>query len=412
MPAVIDALNQIEQAARDLRTAEEASKRLTAARTKLVLGKDAKSAFFATVALRLRPEPATDIDTAATDGKRLRYNPAFMAGLTLPEAIGLLAHEVLHVTNAHHARMGQRDLERWNIACDLAINPIVAECGLTLPKGGLHPGQGKYAHLAPGKSAEEYYADLQQAASDQPQQGSSQPGQGEPGEEGDPDPGKCGGVETPPDGSESALRAAEAEAKILANQAEQAAKQRGDLPGGLGRNVAEILTPKADWRAILREFVSRASKNDYAWNRPNRRFIAQGLYLPGLHSEELGEVALAIDTSGSIDAETLARFAAELQGILESYDCSLTIYYHHSSVYRVDTWRSVDGPLVIGETQSGGTSHLPVFQAIAERDPPVVLVALTDLYSDFPADAPEYPVLWACVGNDQRGPFGQTVRID
>jgi predicted metal-dependent peptidase len=82
-----------------------------------------------------------------------------------------------------------------------------------------------------------------------------------------------------------------------------------------------------DWRDVLREFLSRHARNDYSWLPPSRRYIHRELYLPGLRSEELGEVVLAVDTSGSIGQRELARFAAEAEGILDSFDCTLTILY-------------------------------------------------------------------------------------
>jgi predicted metal-dependent peptidase len=109
------------------------------------------------------------------------------------------------------------------------------------------------------------------------------------------------------------------------------------LPAGLGRTVEEVIHPPADWRSVLREFVATHARNDYSWSRPNRRFLAQGLYLPGLYSEELGEVVLAIDTSGSIDRKMLGDFAVEVNAVLASYDCSVTVLYHDTEVERVQS---------------------------------------------------------------------------
>ena len=47
----------IEQAAGRQAAEEQAARALAAARVKLILGRDAKSAFFATLVLRLTPEP-------------------------------------------------------------------------------------------------------------------------------------------------------------------------------------------------------------------------------------------------------------------------------------------------------------------------------------------------------------------
>src|SRR5581483_5007908 len=113
------------------------------------------------------------------------------------------------------------------------------------------------------------------------------------------------------------------------------------------RQIDTILQPILDRRAVLREFVSRLARNDYAWSPPNRRFLHAGLYLPGPRSEELGEVVLAVDTSGSIGEAQLRRFASEAQGILDAYACDLTILYHDREIQGVEHWESCDGPLVL-----------------------------------------------------------------
>src|SRR5262249_40964793 len=148
--------------------------------------------------------------------------------------------------------------------------------------------------LPVGKSAEEYYGLLPEPAEDE--QGST------------PDPGGCGGVRDPGDGSPADAADQEADWRVATAQAEAAAKARGVLPDGLSRVVDQVLRPTADWRAVLREFVSSHAKSDFAWTKPNRRFIAEGLYLPGMHSEVLGEIVIAVDCSGSIRKEQLDIF--------------------------------------------------------------------------------------------------------
>jgi predicted metal-dependent peptidase len=373
---------------------EQASKALSTARCSLVLGKDARSAFFATLALRLTPVVDWSVETMATDGKSLFYNPKFVNGLSPPELKGVVAHEVLHNALQHHVRRNQREPSRWNIACDCAVNPILVDAGFTLPRGRLMPNEGRFCNLPPGKSAEEYYALLGKDASGEAS-----------------DPGGCGGVRDP--GSQAEARQSHAEWQIAVAQAHQVAKLRGQLSGGLDRLVDAVLRPKLDWREVLRAFISRLARNDYAWSPPNRRFLHAGLYLPGLRSEELGEVVLAVDTSGSIGQEQLRRFAGETQGILDAYDCDLTVLYHDSKVKRVEHWQPCDGPLVLKPVGGGGTSHKPVFEWIDQQGiSPACVVCLTDLYTDFPEHEPRFPVLWAVVGsNTVMPPFGVRVEL-
>ena len=56
-------------------------------------------------------------------------------------------------------------------------------------------------------------------------------------------------------------------------------------------------------------------KSDYSWSVPNRRFIDSGLYLPSIRSEGIDAIAVIVDTSGSLPAETLAAFWAELREV-------------------------------------------------------------------------------------------------
>jgi len=286
----------IERAAARQVATEHAVHALTAARGRLILGRDAKSAFFATLALRLTPEVDWTCETIATDGKVLAYNPAFVASLSSDEVVGVLAHEVMHNALAHPCRRGTRDPTRWNIACDLAVNPLLVQVGFVLPASRLMPGEGSYAHLPPGKSADEYYALLGVPS---PPTESDDTSRENPDCGSVPvDPGGCGSVRDPANGSSSTIAETESGWQVAVAQAEQAARNRGELPAGLGRAVEHVLRPPQDWKEVLREFVSSQARNDYSWARPNRRFLWQGLYLPGLHSVELGEVVIAIDTSG------------------------------------------------------------------------------------------------------------------
>jgi predicted metal-dependent peptidase len=164
---------------------------------------------------------------------------------------------------------------------------------------------------------------------------------------------------------------------------------------------------------VLREFVAATARNDYSWARPNRRFVSQGLYLPGLRSEELGSVVLAVDTSGSISEAALGAFAAEANAVLAAYDCAVTVLYHDTEVQKVQTWASADGPLVLDPVGGGGTSHGCVFDwLIASGVEPACVICLTDLETEFPPRHPAAPVLWAVVGTPSTAPpFGRVVAL-
>jgi hypothetical protein len=73
-----------------------------------------------------------------------------------------------------------------------------------------------------------------------------------------------------------------------------------------------------DWRELLLRAWSETILSDYSWMPPNRRHVWAGLDLPGVRSEGAGEVAIAVDCSGSINARQLGLFEAEIRSILES----------------------------------------------------------------------------------------------
>lgn len=294
--------------------------------------------------------------------------------------------------------------------CDLAINQQLLKANYKLPEGGCIRGKGSFAKLKEGLSAEEYYSLLP----DPPQQsggGDNGDGEGGGGQGGD-DPGGDGGVKDAGDGSAAAASESSAEWDVRVLQAAEVAKQRGKLPGSLEDLIGAIREPKVDWRAVLREFLTVQARNNYAWFPPNRRFIAAGLYLPGMRSEEIGDILVVVDTSGSC-WDKLGEFASEIEGILQAYSCEVKILYHDAEVQHVHTWTATDGPFTLEPRGGGGTSHVPVFKYVDEQSwEPTCMVLLTDMYSEFPKQAPPYPTLWCSVAPCTAAPFGRLLMIE
>ena len=374
---------------------------ITKARAALVLSQP----FFGSLALHLRPVADPSVETMETDGKMLFANPEFVEGLTFDQLTGVIAHEVTHLACAHHARRGDRDARQWNVACDYAINGLLMEAGFVLPEGRLHDPRFD------GLSAEEIYAALAQ------QEGSGGDGSNDPSPSSGPDPGGCGGVRDAPgeDGAKASpaeLSRAAQEWEIAALQAAQTAKAAGKLPAPMARMIEGLRKPAVDWREVLRRFVQTTARNDYRWFPPNRRYVAMGLYLPSLRSEQLGPVVIAVDTSGSISEDIVAAFSAEISAILE--DCrpeAVHVLYCDTQIAGTVALFPDDLPLDLKPAGGGGTDFRPPFAWVEERDlTPACLVYLTDLVSrHFPAP-PAYPVLWAST-TDRTAPFGETVRV-
>ena len=403
-----EAIEQMERVAHRDRAEKEASDNLTKARTRLVLAADAPSAFFASLAMRLKSRPDWSIGTAGTDGVWLVYDPDFINGLTDKERIGVLCHEVMHCAHQHFARENGRERKLFNVACDLAINHLIKEAGMSLPKEGCFAGEGKFKDYAKGLSAEEYYTQLQNDNFDTSCF------------DGD-DPGACGGILKPGTGDgqgepmEAAdVRTLEQDWKSNVAAASQAAKGRGQQPGWMERLCGDLLAPKVNWKEQLRSFMTSRAKRDYSWSRPAKRHLPHGVYLPSITGNEIGHVAIAIDTSGSVDDATLQRFASEVNDIAQQGVCKLSVAYHHVDIYRVDEFNPQEQPFEVGQVISGGTDHSWMPDFIERLDePPVLMICLTDAFTSFPRRAPECPTLWAIVGNpDPKVPFGEVIQVE
>lgn len=366
--------------------------------------------FFGSLALRLKLVEDPNQPTAWTDGITMGYNPTWIESLSLDEIKGVVCHEVMHCANQHQNRREDREKARWNIAADLAINPLIQECGLTLPKGGMLDPQFR------DMAAEQIYSKLRHSPQDEEQQEDA--GTGEQKGQGS-DPGGCGEVRDAPgkDGQPSSpadKNQNTQEWNVAVAQAAQQAKSMGTLPVGLERLVEEILNPKVDWREALRYFVSTVARNDYRWFPPNRRHIHNGLYLPSVRSEEIGHIVMAIDTSGSINKEVLNQFAAEMTAILEQYRADCTVIYCDCKVAGVEDVLADDLPLDLKPRGGGGTDFRPPFEYLAEQGRvPACLLYFTDgCCRSFP-EVPDYPVLWVLSEKNEnfKPPFGEIVDL-
>jgi predicted metal-dependent peptidase len=198
---------------------------------------------------------------------------------------------------------------------------------------------------------------------------------------------------------------------IAAEQAQRSAKAWGHEPAGIERPLSESRQSQQDWRAILRDFVAATTPSDYRWTPPNRRYIASGLYLPSVERQGMGEIVIAVDTSGSIGKLELAQFAGEISAISEEAQPeAIHVVYCDAAVQSAQEFRASE-PVQLEPKGGGGTDFRPVFEWVTENDPtPACLIYLTDLCCDSYPEAPEYPVLWV-TDSRRKAPFGETVRI-
>lgn len=366
------------------------TRRLSKAKTSLIL----EHPFIGSIALNMPFELSNAVPTAATNGKRVVFNPSFIKDMPDEELKFLTAHEVMHPMLEHNFRRGERQPRKWNRACDYVINELLVQEGVgKMPSGGL---QNTSIYNAGGGTSDGIYNILEDD---------------QEGDDGYADGNGPFDDCEDADGSAAEQAQAQAEMKIKVAQAAQAAKMMGKMSANMQRLVDETLQPKVDWRDVLRRFVEKARTDQRTWARPNRRFISQGIYLPSVTGEMMGELLFAVDCSGSIDQPTLNQFAAEIKMVKE--DClpvRIHVVYFDSEVSHYESYAPEDD-LDIKAHGGGGTAFSPVFKYAQDHDiSPVACVFLTDLYcSDF-GDAPDYPVLWVSNGA-KNAPFGEVVMM-
>ncbi len=370
---------------------QDVTKRISKAKTALIL----EHPFIGSVALNMPMSIDNSVPTAATNGKRVLFNEEFCNGLSDEELKFLVAHECMHPMLEHNFRRGERDAYKWNQAADYVINKLLTDEGIgKMPEQGLLDDT---IYKNGGGTSDGIFNLLP----DTPDDGQGNGGQGQPLD-------SCEDGQ----GSPAEVSQQQAEWKVKVAQAAQSAKMMGKMSAGLERLVDEILKPKVDWRDVLQRFVVKCRSDQRSWARPNRRFLSQGLYLPSVSGESLGEIAFAVDCSGSIGQDEINQFASEITTVWQDQrPTKVHVIYFDSEVSHYDEFGQEDEP-VVKPHGGGGTAFSPVFKYMTDKGiEPVACIFLTDLCCDDFGDAPDYPVLWVST-HDDKAPFGEVVMME
>jgi predicted metal-dependent peptidase len=109
----------------------------------------------------------------------------------------------------------------------------------------------------------------------------------------------------------------------------------GKISAGATRSLEASKAANVDWRELLCRVWSEMIPSDYSWTHPNRRQIWNGLYLPGVTSEGVSEVAIAVYCSGSIHARQLGLFEAEVRSTLAGHQPRLVHVLYFDAEYTI-----------------------------------------------------------------------------
>jgi predicted metal-dependent peptidase len=399
---------------------DEIETKLSAARTRLILDKP----FLGALVLRLpmRAAKPERCKTIGTDVRALYYNPEYIGRLTLEQTQFVLAHEALHCALSHFARRQHRVKRRWDIACDLAINPLLIKDGLKPPPGVLMKSgfEGMMAEeiypyieedMADETHDEHFYDEenkSQSAAAGQSLEDNDQTGGG--AGEGGEGAEQSGAVPRPLTETEQEQLAVQWRQRLAG--AAQQAMQAGKLGASMARLVEHLLQPQLPWRMLLARYMTAAARDDYSFQRPSRR--EGDAILPTLKSTQV-DVVVVLDTSGSVNDTELQEFVSEIDAIKGQMRARLTLHACDAALCKngpwlFEPWEEFSLPSNI--YGRGGTRFTPVFEWLkGEGRKPDLLVYFTDAEGEFPKLEPDYPVLWLVKGRG-KVPWGQRIQLN
>ena len=273
--------------------------------------------FFGSLALSLPIRADATRETVASDGREIRYSPRWIAETDAHFIETAMARVVLACALKHHTRRGQRDPERWQRASQLVTHGLLRDAGLTLPPdaegwdgisveqaydrlpepdpddgdgdndapsgGGADGADSAGTPPSPDSGGDDDSAGSDDGSDDSDPQdrdnqdtGADAPPSCDPAGTGEVMDAPAGGGQGGAGPSPADVAAEEQAWDEAMHQAASLAKAQGRMPGAVEDTVRGAHVSTVDWRTLLRRYMTDASKSDYSWSLPNRRFIDSG----------------------------------------------------------------------------------------------------------------------------------------
>jgi len=351
----------------------------------------------------------------------------------------VLVHEIMHIVDKHHIRMGNRDPKLWNFACDLKVNNNIEsydyqrdrffgmasfrkpDLRLQLPKGALveMPDLGLTRDKCKKMTAEEIYKVLEQnkdAVKDEPQQSWG------------------GEIEKPTndDGTEMNPEQLEKLSKSIDRKIVQAgikAKQVGAINQEIQDVLNRVEESKVEWQEAF-TFAWQGGDNDstYTYRKLNKKHLTWNAITPTIVGMSCGDIGVLQDTSASVDKKQRDRGFSEMNALSKDIKPdSITVIPFTSRVdvdgiKRFEKGEEIDSLKING---TGGTRIRPAFKYVDENWQDFnfkKLVIFTDCeigdYGDEPQFDEPCDIIWICcqskekLGSYYLPPYGTTIFID
>jgi predicted metal-dependent peptidase len=347
-----------------------------------------------------------EVGTMAVDDRwRLYVNAAWLTRAEVKEIAFELSHLLWHLLHDHAGRarslaVGPAGSISWGLATDACIAELLSD--EPAGRGNLSPP--KEFGLEPGRSAEEYFAALHRLAVEETRTTAK------PGDK----LAKCGSAvdglprwyELPVDADCGDVGDVQATAlrRHVAIAFQEHMSGRTSTPGEWARWVERILEPTVPWQQVLAASVRRSvgwasGRADYTYGRMSRR---QGAFprivLPGM-TRPVPNVAVVVDTSGSVDDTLLSQALGEVDGALAAVGVAgsrISVLACDAAVHAVSRVRSARDVALGG---GGGTDlRVGIDSACRLRPRADVIIVLTDGYTPWPDRQPAVAVIAGVLG--------------
>lgn len=202
-----------------------------------------------------------------------------------------------------------------------------------------------------------------------------------------------------------------------------AVKENADI--GMEEDFVErawqrVNTAKLNWRKLLDSFIQE-EVCDYSFTPPDRRLQESDFFLPDYNVlvERPKKVLFMVDTSGSIDDDTLSTVYGEICNALTQFNgglvgvlCFFDVRVHDSMLFS-----DIGSLFQIKPCGGGGTNYECIFDYVGRMisaDALANIVIFTDGEATFPDEsmANNIPVLWLFSNKSVRSPWGKYAYVE
>jgi predicted metal-dependent peptidase len=246
-----------------------------------------------------------------TDGFKIIIDTKRLEKYSKDEINYLYAHTLLHIVLKHPYRQKTRDSYIWNKACDLVINNILC----SFENIGTRPKDELFDLTLKDKCVEEVYEILYKKKKEELSKTT-------PNDKGTVDSNEYDKSKLDLDEVLSKNEKANQE-KLdgIIVQALSIAKKSSIIYEGMSIEIDTLIKPEIDLGDELKEYlISSFFEKQLSYERPNKRFISNGIYMPG--TKKLNDnlnIFIALDSSSSVTLDEYKKFLGIISEIADSF---------------------------------------------------------------------------------------------